>query len=48
MDGVNELHYTLAVNALKKLLTMGMISEKEYAVAEGYIAEKFRPLLRSI
>ena len=47
MDNKNELQYILARNALDKLVDMGLMSREEYTLAEGYIAEKYRPLLRT-
>lgn len=48
MENKNELQYILARDALRKLMDMGLLHEQEYALAERYIAEKYRPLLHSI
>jgi len=46
MESKNELYYILARNALEKLMGMGHLTCEQYARAESYIAEKYRPLLR--
>jgi len=48
MKNKNELYYILALGALEKLMNMGYLSQREYELAEGYLAEKYRPILRSV
>jgi len=48
MKNKSELYYILSLRALEKLLTLGYLSEQEFTLAESYLAEKYRPLLRSV
>ncbi len=47
MKNKSELDYILSLGALKKLRGLGLLSPEELKFAEAYIAEKYRPLLRS-
>ena len=48
MKNKSELYYILSRQALEKLLKLGYLSKHEFDLAESYLAEKYRPLLRSV
>ncbi len=47
MKNKSELDYILSLGALIKLCGLGLLTPEEFKLAETYIAEKYRPLLRS-
>ena len=48
MKNKSELYYILSRQALKKLLELGHLSKQEFDLAESYLAEKYRPILRPV
>ena len=48
MKNTNELYYILSRQALEKLVELGLLSQQEFDLAESYLAEKYRPLLRNV
>ena len=48
MKNKTELYYILSLGALEKLLRLGYLSQQEFDLAESCLAEKYRPLLRSV
>ena len=48
MKNTNELYYILSRQALEKLLALGYLTEREFELTEGYLAEKYRPILRYV
>jgi hypothetical protein len=44
----NEAKYKMTVSFLKKLLLKGVVTQKEYEVADRLNAERFQPVFISI
>lgn len=43
---MNELHYRIAADYVRKLLLDGLLTEVEYRIAENRLAERYNPLRR--
>lgn len=45
-EAVNEILYRQSVRYLQKKKSEGYINENQYRIAEGYLAEEYRVLMR--
>ena len=47
-EPVNEVRYLMAHNFLTYLLEQEKITEKEFQIADEFVVEKYKPMLRII